>query len=147
MNDIADPVAARTAAGVNATHSSDATLIHRFHLWGRDNNVPTSGVHDAFVANAARMLQARKALRELYADSLKANVFRDTLDEMRRRGLPDDLYHKYMEEAIDTGLIPVAGRSVVNGKVMTEADILKREDILKEIKDDFTTDRYFYGVG
>jgi hypothetical protein len=116
-------------------------------MWGMDNNVQTSTVHDAFFANAADMIKARRALRKLYADSLKNNIIRLTLDEMRARGLPDEIYNKYLNEAIDSGLIPIAGRSRINGKLMTESDILIPDDILREIKDDFSSDFGWYGVG
>lgn len=95
----------------------------------------------------ADMLKARQALREIYAESLDSNVIVKTLDEMHSRGLPDILYEKYMNEAIDTGLIPVPGRSVINGKVLKESDILKKSDILRELPKDFTEDYGWYGVG
>lgn len=93
------------------------------------------------------MLKARRALREIYANALKQNVIKATLDEMKARGLPEELYNKYLNEAIDTGLIPVPGRSVIDGKVLTDRDILMREDILQEIPEDFFQDIGFYGVG
>jgi hypothetical protein len=71
MNDIADATQARTAYGVNMNHSNDAVIVKRFHLWGRDNNVPTSTVHDAFFTSAVEMLRARNALRGIYANTLK----------------------------------------------------------------------------
>jgi hypothetical protein len=63
---------------------------------------------------------------------------------MLARGLPKELYEQYLEEAIQTGLIPIPGKSVIDGKVLKESDILKKEDILREdLKGDFG----FYGVG
>jgi hypothetical protein len=147
INDIADSSKARTAFGVNLNHSNDAVLVKRFHLWGRKNGVQTSTIHDAFFANAADMLKAREGLRKLYADMLDRNVIRLTLEEMRARGLPDDLYQKYMNEAIESGLIPVIGRSRINGRLMTDADILLPEDILRKIDNDFKSDFGWYGVG
>ena len=122
-------------------------MVKQFHLWGKKNGVATSTVHDAFVSNAGDMLKARRALREIYANALKRNVIKATLDEMKARGLPEELYNKYLNEAIDTGLIPVPGRSVIDGKVLTDRDILMREDILQEIPEDFFQDIGFYGVG
>ncbi len=147
INDIANATKARTAFAVNGNHSNDATLVKKFHLWGKDNNIQTSTIHDAFVANAADMIKGRKALRKIYAESLKNNSIKLTLDEMLARGLPKELYDKYLNEAIDTGLIPVAGRSIVDGKVLKESDILKEEDILKSIPEGFNNDLGFYGVG
>ena len=93
------------------------------------------------------MLQARKALRQIYADSLKRNIIEETLKEMKARGLPSELYEKYLKEAKDIGLIPVSGRSKVGGKILKESDILTIEDILEEFDESFEKDYGFYGVG
>ena len=103
--------------------------------------------HDAFFANAAKMLEARQALRGIYGEVLQSNVIKDTLDEMRKRGLPKELYDRYLKEAIDVGLIPVPGRSRVGDRVLTEEDILKMKDIMEEIDEEFRQDRGWYGVG
>jgi hypothetical protein len=147
INDIADITKARTAYGVNANHSNDAVIVKKFHLWGKKNGVATSTIHDAFFANAAQMLQAREALRGIYGEVLSSNVIKDTLDEMLKRGLPKELYTKYLNEAIDSGLIPVPGRSVIGGKVITEKDILKMKDIMEDVETEFRSDRGWYGVG
>jgi SPP1 gp7 family putative phage head morphogenesis protein len=147
INDIADLTRARTAFAVNGNHSNDAVIVKKFHLWGRKNKVPTSTIHDAFFTNAADMLKARQALRESYAEVLNKNVIKMTLDEMRARGLPKELYDKYLEEAIETGLIPIPGRSRVGGKILTEKDILNKSDILREIPKGFSNDFGWYGVG
>ena len=147
INDIADPTRARTAFAVNGNHSNDAVIVKRYHLWGQENNIPTSTVHDAFFANTADMLKGRYALRGIYADMLKKNVIVGTLDEMRARGLPKDLYEKYLTEAIDIGLIPIAGKSRVGGKLLKESDILTDKDILKDIPKGFKNDYGWYGVG
>jgi len=147
INDIGDATRARTAYAVNGNHSNDATLVKNFHVWGKKNKISTSTIHDAFFTNASDMVVARKALRELYAKSLNKNSIELTLKEMLNRGLPKDLYNKYMEEAIRLGLIPVPGKSVVGGKIMQESDILKKEDILEPVEDNFSNDRYWYGVG
>ena len=145
--DISDVTKARTAFAVNGNHSNDAVIVKQFHLWGKRNGVPTSTIHDAFFANAADMTRARKALRTIYADTLKHNVIKLTLDEMRSRGLPKELYDKFLNEAIESGLIPVVGRSRIGGKLITEDDILTPEDILKKIPSGFRKDHGWYGVG
>jgi hypothetical protein len=149
INDIADVTKARTAYAVNGNHSNDATLVKNFHLWGKKNNVATSTIHDAFFANAADMIPARAGLRELYANAVTKQSVRATLDEMHARGLPDELYNKYLEEAIEKGLIPVIGKSKINGVLMTEKDVLTVEDVLSPIPkpSDFNDDLGFYGVG
>lgn len=93
------------------------------------------------------MLKARNALRQIYADSLNKNVIKMTLDEMRARGFPKELYDKYLNEAIELGLIPIAGRSKIGDRTLRDTDILKREDILREVPDDFSSDFGWYGVG
>lgn len=147
INDIADATKARTAFAVNGNHSNDAVIVKRFHLWGAKNGIPTSTIHDAFFANAADMLKARQALKQIYANALERNVIKSTLDEMKARGLPQDLYDKYLDEAIESGLIPVVGRSRIGGRIMRDTDILNRDDILKEIPKGFNNDYGWYGVG
>jgi hypothetical protein len=93
------------------------------------------------------MLKARSALRQIYSEMLNNNVIIMTLDEMKARGLPKELYDKYLNEAIDIGLIPIAGRSRIGGKVIKETDILNKDDILKEIPKGFSNDYGWYGVG
>jgi hypothetical protein len=68
---------------------------------------------------------------------------------MLARGFPKELYDQYLNEAIDKGLIPVAGKSVVGGKTLTEKDILTKEDVMSEIPDPtkFEDDWGFYGIG
>jgi hypothetical protein len=122
-------------------------IVKRFHLWGRENGVATSTIHDAFFANAADMLKARNALRAIYAKTLDRNIIEMTLLEMRKRGLPEELYQQYRNEAIEKGLIPVVGKSVIGGKVLRKEDILTVEDILKKVPDGFLTDYGWYGVG
>jgi hypothetical protein len=48
--------------------------------------------------------------------------------------------------AIDIGLIHIPGKSNVGGKVIQEKDILKKEDILKEVPSNFENDYGWYGV-
>jgi len=147
INDIADDVRVRTAYGVSGNHSNDATIVKNYHLWGRKANVATSTIHDAFFANAADMTKGREALREIMAKTLDSDSLLWTLNEMRARGLPKEIYDKYLKEMIDQGLIPVAGKSVVGGKLMRKEDILTKEMMLVPVKKDFTDNRYFYGVG
>jgi hypothetical protein len=147
INDIADATKARTAFAVNGNHSNDATLVKQFHLWGKATGVQTSTIHDAFFTNAADMLKARQALRQIYARALKGEAVKKTLDEMRSRGLPKEIYDEFLNEAIDSGLIPIVGRSRVGGKLLTEEDILTTDDILEEVPEGFMSNRGWYGVG
>lgn len=147
INDIADATQARTAFAVNGNHSNDAVLVKKFHLWGAKNDIPTSTIHDAFFANASDMLRARKALRGIYGEVLERNVIQSTLDEMKARGLPKEIYDKYLNEAKDIGLIPISGRSIVGGKLLQDKDILKLKDITQEIPEGFKDDYGWYGIG
>jgi hypothetical protein len=92
------------------------------------------------------MVNARDGLRVLYADTLESNVIKATLDEMLKRGLPRELYDSYLEEAIETGLIPVVGKSRVGGKLLRESDVLKKEDVLRNVSSEFKEDYGWYGV-
>ena len=147
INDIGDVTKARTAFAVNGNHSNDATIVKNFHLWGKQNGIATSTIHDAFFANAADMLKGRDALRGIYAKTLDSNSIMKTLDEMRARGLPEELYNSYRNEAIEKGLVPVVGKSRIGGKLVTEADVLTKEDILAPVDSGFKNDRGWYGVG
>ena len=147
INDIADDIRVRTAYGVSGNHSNDATLVKQWHLWGKKNKVPTSTVHDAFFTNAGDMLDGRDALRQIMARAVDSQSIESTLKEMRKRGLPKEIYDRYLEQAKDEGLIPVPGRSVVGGKILKEEDILTKPMVLEPVKHDFKSNRYFYGVG
>lgn len=147
INDIADATKARTAFAVNGNHSNDAVIVKKFHLWGKKNNISTSTIHDAFFTNIADLLKGRTALRNIYAQTLKKNVVKATLDEMLKRGLPKEIYNAYLQEAIEKGLIPIAGKSRVGDKLLEEADILKESDITIEVPYDFEENYGWYGVG
>jgi hypothetical protein len=129
-------------------HSNDATLVKAFHLWGKKNNITSSTIHDAFFTNAADLAKAKYALRKMYADMVDRNTVKLTLDLLRERGLPEDLYNQYLNEAIEKGIIPIPGRSRVGGRIITEEDILKSSDILQELPKEFwKSDKGFYGIG
>lgn len=122
-------------------------IVKRFHLWGKKNGVPTSSIHDAFFTPIAEMDNAKRALREIYAETLKSNPILATLNEMKARGLPKELYDKYLNEAIDTGLIPVPGRSKIGGRTLLASDVLRPQDILQQINGSYTSNRDWYGIG
>jgi len=147
INDVANITKARTAFAVNGNHSNDATLVKNFHLWGRENKIGTSTVHDAFFTNIADMIPARHALRKLYGKTLDINIIEEVLKEMKARGLPSHLHKAYLERAIKTGLIPVPGKSRINGKLVKPEDVLTKDDILEKVPLDFSEDYSWYGVG
>jgi hypothetical protein len=83
----------------------------------------------------------------MFANALESNSVKKTLDLLKERGLPQELYDKYLNEAIDSGIIPVLGRSKIGGRVITEEDILNRSDILQELPREFwKNDKSFYGI-
>jgi hypothetical protein len=142
---ISDITKAKTAYAVNGNHSNDAVLVKRFHSWGRENNVPTSTIHDAFFTHISDMPKAKEALKAEYARAIDSTNVKATLDEMLRRGLPKKDYDEFLEEAIRIGIIPVPGKSIVGGKVLRESDILKGSDVLVKVSND---DNYsWYAVG
>ena len=146
-NSISDLMKARTAYAVNGNHSNDAVLVKRFHLWGERSGVQTSTVHDAFFTNVADLMPAKDALRQEYARAAQSDSVKNTLQAMLDRGLPQAQYDAYYEEAIQLGLIPVAGKSKVGGKVLQESDILTPADILQDVPGGFTKNRAWYAVG
>ena len=94
------------------------------------------------------MIKAKNELRRLYAKAVTTDTIKATLDLLKERGLPKELYTKYMDEAMDKGLIPVPGRSIVGGKVLSKEDILTAQDILEDIPVEFwKNDKGFYGIG
>ena len=147
INSIIDAQKARTAYAVNGNHSNDATIVKQFHIWGAKSGVATSTVHDAFVTNAGLMLNARSALRRIYSRAVANTSIQDTLKELYNRGLPRELYLKYLKEAQDIGLIPVAGRSEIGGRVISDKDILRPEDVLQKVDESLGSNRYWYGIG
>jgi hypothetical protein len=116
--------------GVNGNHSNDASIVRRFHLWGRKNNVPTATIHDAFFTNIAVANRAKLALREIYANAVESNTVRNTLKEMRKRGLSRQTYLSLLAEAKRLGLIDPPNK-------------ITRKDILAPIK----TGQDWYGIG
>lgn len=91
--------------GVNGNHSNDAVLVRKFHDWGRKNKVATGTIHDAFFTNLGRAVNAKSALRQIYADSLKQGTIKQTLAAMRKSGMSRATYNKYLQRARADGLI------------------------------------------
>lgn len=145
MQDISDLAKAKTAYAVNGNHSNDAVLVKRFHSWGKRNNVPTSTIHDAFFTHISDIPRAKEALKLEYSRVADTQNVKATLDEMLRRGLPKEDYDKALEEAIELGIIPVAGRSKIGGRIISESDILKGSDILEALP--VGGNRSWYAVG
>ena len=117
--------------GVNGNHSNDAVLVRRFHLWGRENNVDTGTIHDAFFTNLGDAVTAKGALRQLYADALREGTIDKTLKAMRQSGMSRETYRKYLQRAKDDGLL------------QSGPDALSYDDILAPIEEG----NDWYGIG
>jgi SPP1 gp7 family putative phage head morphogenesis protein len=91
--------------GVNGNHMNDATIVRRFHLWGRKNGVETATIHDAFFTNIGLAAKSKAALREIYADALEGDTIEKTLLALKTEGLSNKTYKQLRQKAIEDGLI------------------------------------------
>jgi SPP1 gp7 family putative phage head morphogenesis protein len=109
-------IEARSGLGVNGNHMNDATLVRKFHLWGRKNKVPTGTVHDAFFTNIGDSVKAKFAMRDIYADAAESETMKKTLDAMLKEGMSKQTYDRLLKRGIDEGLInpadPLTGKDI-----------------------------------
>jgi len=91
--------------GVNGNHMNDATIVRRYHLWGRKNGVETATIHDAFFTNIGLAAKSKVALREIYADALEGDTIEKTLLALKKEGMSDKTYRVLRQKAIEDGLI------------------------------------------
>lgn len=105
--------------GVNGNHMNDATIVRRFHLWGKKNGVGTATIHDAFFTNIGDATKAKWALREIYADALDGDTIRNTLKRMRDEGMSEATYQELLRVAREDGLIDPPNK-------ITRADVLAK---------------------
>jgi SPP1 gp7 family putative phage head morphogenesis protein len=96
---------ARSGLGVNGNHMNDASIVRKFHLWGRANNVNTATIHDGFFTNIVDSTDAKWALRRIYADAVEGQTLLRTLKEMRKQGLSKESYERLLKEAEELGLL------------------------------------------
>jgi hypothetical protein len=123
-------IGARSGLGVNGNHMNDASIVRRFHLWGRKNRIQTATIHDGFFTNLGHSVKAKFALRDIYGDAIEGDSLLNTLKEMRKRGLTDESYKRLVQKAIDDGLL-------------NPQDGITRKDILAEIPEGWD----WYGIG
>ena len=109
---------------------NDATIVRKFHLWGKKNKVGTSTIHDGFFTNISDSLDAKWALREIYADAVEGDSLLKTLKEMRRRGLSEESYQLLLRKARADGLLDPQGG-------------ITASDIMSDIPEDWD----WYGIG
>ena len=123
-------IGARSGLGVNGNHMNDASIVRRFHLWGKKNRIQTATIHDGFFTNLGHSVKAKFALRDIYGDAIEGDSLLNTLKEMRKRGLTDESYKRLVQKAIDDGLL-------------NPQDGITRKDILAEIPEGWD----WYGIG
>jgi len=121
---------ARSGFGVNGNHMNDASIVRRFHLWGRKNKIDTATIHDGFFTNIVDSMKAKAELRRAYAKSVESNTLLNTLKEMRRQGLSEQEFKRLVKKARDEGLLDPPNGITAN-------------DILAPIQDD----EDWYGIG
>lgn len=91
--------------GVNGNHMNDASIVRRFHLWGRKNGVETATIHDAFFTNIGQAAKSKVALREIYAEALEGDTIEKTLLALKDEGLSTQTYNYLRQKAIEDGLL------------------------------------------
>jgi ribosomal protein S8 len=96
---------ARIGLGVNGNHANDASIVRQFLLWGRNNNIDTATIHDAFFTNIADADKARTALRAIYANAAESNTILNTLKAMKAEGMSEATYRRLVAKAKAEGLI------------------------------------------
>lgn len=121
---------ARSGLGVNGNHMNDATIVRKFHLWGKKNNINTATIHDGFFTNLADSLDAKWKLREIYAEAVEGDTLLKTLKQMRREGLSKESYNMLVNKARQLGLLD-------------PEDGITASDILADVPDGWD----FYGIG
>jgi len=98
-------IGARSGLGVNGNHMNDATIVRKFHLWGKKNRILTATIHDGFFTNLADSVDAKFALRDIYADAIDGESLLNTLKAMRKRGLSEESYRMLLAKAEADGLL------------------------------------------
>jgi hypothetical protein len=89
----------RLGAGVNGTHSNDASIVRQFHLWGRRNGIDTATIHDAFFTNIVDLDDSVQAVLEIYAKAANSDQIINTLKAMRANGLSKEAYDEFVKLA------------------------------------------------
>jgi SPP1 gp7 family putative phage head morphogenesis protein len=118
----------RLGFGVNGNHALDASLVRGYHLLGKKLGLGTSTIHDAIFMNINELDAGIDAMFQTYAKARDFNNVKATLDALRKEGLPNDLYKKYLQEAYDEGFI---------------SDGFTSDEILAPLKPGY--DRYGFG--
>ena len=121
-------IEARSGLGVNGNHSNDATIVRKFHLWGKKAGVDTATIHDAFFTNIADAPTANNQLRLIYGDAAESDSIRDTLKAMKSYGLSSESYRRLLKKAEEGDLL---------------GNTLSRKDIVREL----LPDEAYYGIG
>lgn len=96
---------ARRGYGVNGTHSDDASVVRKIHLWGRANNIDTATVHDAAAVNINDIEPLIGEVRRIYAEFASKDKVLMVLNKLKEEGLPEATYQSFLKEAKDFGYL------------------------------------------
>ena len=105
----------RLGWAVNGTHTNDASVVRRFHLWGRRTNTETATIHDAVFVHANDVPLSIYELNKIYAEFTDSNHFLSNLDNLRRSGLSRESYNEFLEDARRLGFLnnEFSGRDIL----------------------------------
>ena len=95
----------RLGWAVNGTHTNDASVVRRFHLWGRNTNTETATIHDAIFIHANDVNPSIDELNRIYAEFTDSNHFLANLNNLRRAGLSDESYDEFLDNARELGFL------------------------------------------
>ena len=95
----------RLGWAVNGTHTNDASVVRRFHLWGRRSNTDTATIHDAVFIHANDVNPSIDELNRIYAEFTDQGHFLANLDNLRRAGLSEESYNQFLEDARQLGFL------------------------------------------
>lgn len=118
----------RLGFGVNGNHALDASLVRGYHLEGRRLGFATATIHDAIFQNINELPGGVDAMFRVYARARDFDNITATLDALRKEGLSDELYFRYLKEAHELGFFE---------------DGFSSAEILEKLKPGY--DRYGFG--
>ena len=105
----------RLGWAVNGTHTNDASVVRRFHLWGRNSNTDTATIHDAVFIHANDVNPSIDQLNRIYAEFTDSNHFLANLNNLRSAGLSRESYNEFLEDARRLGFLnnEFSGRDIL----------------------------------
>ena len=95
----------RLGWAVNGTHTNDAAVVRRFHLWGRQTGTDTATIHDAVFIHANDVNPSIDQLNRIYAQFTDQGHFLANLNNLRKAGLSEESYNQFLEDARRLGFL------------------------------------------